>query len=435
MSAYPKKYISVNEALLTLKSAQESDPDNNRWYDGVLLFSLKDDSEQSKVKNGLKKKTNMRVGGQNNCKYSDVKLRYKGNYIPLNLTTSNIDSYGNTMDDEFDICLGGIKAPLGSREFEELKAKNSNAEPRPGDKDVVMFLNEYDTNNIKIDSEGNLSIPKGTKRSKLFDVLKIVSDAIANDMRISALNGKNFVLFIKEKRAENKSITATALLEQYDEVYPEVRNRNLLLLSNDDKNEIQRGMPKDFLNTILHEILILEGKLTPNLCVCSDYYKNGDLALNKYSKIKLVCSSTGEIQCPIIDIKKSDENNRETLATILNSDGVDEPITIGNIHRYIVSNSLVQGNYITELSITKAGFSFTTKCNNMSVDINNTNGKEVVMAPPLWVPKAKKVEAVHVDDDSTDGAFDPIPNQPFGVDLNEEDFDLNDAFNDDNNNH
>jgi len=61
MLSYPKKYISVNEALSVLTTARELDPENERWYDGVLLFSLKDDSEQSKVKSGLKsKKTNMR---------------------------------------------------------------------------------------------------------------------------------------------------------------------------------------------------------------------------------------------------------------------------------------------------------------------------------------------------------------------------------------
>jgi hypothetical protein len=204
MSAYVKKYISVNEALTILKSAQ--DPNNERWYDGVLLFSLKDDSEQSKVKTGMKaKKTNMRLGGQNNCKYLDVKLKYKGNYIPLNLTTSNIDSYGNTMDDEFDICLGGIKPPAGSSEFEEMKAKNPNVEPRPGDKDVVMFLNEYDKNILEADEEGNPLLPEGTKRSKLFEVLSIVSTAIANDMKISVANGKDFIRFIRPARQYNNN--------------------------------------------------------------------------------------------------------------------------------------------------------------------------------------------------------------------------------------
>jgi len=428
MSAYPKKYISVNEALSTLKNAQSSDVGNDRWYDGVLLFSLKDDSDQSKTKVGVKnKKTNMRIGGQNDCKYLDVKLKYKGNYIPLNLTTSNIDSYGNTMEDEFDICLGGIKPPAGSAEFEELRAKNPDAKPRPGDKDVVMFLNEYDNNIVESDEEGNPIIPEGTKRSKLFDVLNIVSSAIANDMKISAANGKDFVRFVKAKRTENKSISAAEILEKYNSEYPMIRSNNLLLLSNEDKNEVQRGISKEDLKLILNEILILEPKLTPNLCVSGDYYSNGDLALNKYTKIKLMCSqATGEILCPIIDIKKSDENNRETRATIENSEGIEEPITISNIHRYIVRKSLVQGNYVTEISITKAGLSFTTKCNNMSVDINNSNKKEVIVAPPLWVSKSSKKN--DDDDESNDGAFDPIPNAPFGIELNFND--LNDAFND-----
>lgn len=442
MSAYPKKYISVNEALSILKSAQDSNPENERWYSEVLLFSLKDDSEQSKVKSGPRtKKTNMRIGGQNGCKYLDVKLKYKATYIPFNLTTSNLDSYGNTMEDEFDICLGGIKPPAGSAEFEELKAKNPNAEPRPGDKDVVMFLNEYDKNILEADEEGNPVLPEGTKRSKLFEVLSIVSAAIANDMRISVTNGKDFIRFIKAKRTENKSISGTELIELYDSEYPTIRANNLLLLSNEDKNEIQRGIHKDDLKVILNEVLILEPKLTPNLCVSGDYYSNGDLALNKYTKIKLMCSgSTGEIICPIIDIKKSDENNRETLASITNEDGEDEPITISNIHRYIVRKSLVQGNYVTEISITKAGFSFTAKCSDMSVDINNSINKEVVAAPSLWVSKTAKKSADSSvstsvkfdinDDDSTDGAFDPIPNAPFGIDS--EEINLNDAFDDSN---
>lgn len=451
MSAYPKKYISVNEALLTLKNAQSADLDNDRWYDGVLLFSLKDDSDQSKSKVGLKsKKTNMRIGGQNDCKYLDVKLRYKGNYIPLNLTTSNIDSYGNTMEDEFDICLGGIKPPAGSAEFEELRAKNPDAKPRPGDKDVVMFLNEYDNNIVEADEEGNPIIPDGTKKSKLFEVLNIVSSAISNDMRISSANGKDFVRFVKAKRAENKSILASELLEQYDIEYPMIRANNLLLLSNEDKNEVQRGIPKEDLKLILNGILILEPKLTPNLCVSGDYYSNGDLALNKYTKIKLMCSqATGEILCPIIDIKKSDENNKETHAVVTNIDNIDEPVTISNIHRYIVRKSLVQGNYVTEISITKAGLSFTTKCSNMSVDINDSNKKEAIIAPPLWVSKvSKKDESAssdkhqndkhqndkhqndeNQDDESTDGAFDIIPNGPFDGD----DFNINDAFNENEN--
>ena len=112
MSAYPKKYISVNEALSILKSAQDSNPENERWYSEVLLFSLKDDSEQSKVKSGPRtKKTNMRIGGQNGCKYLDVKLKYKATYIPFNLTTSNLDSYGNTISLLFcilSICSSGM---------------------------------------------------------------------------------------------------------------------------------------------------------------------------------------------------------------------------------------------------------------------------------------------------------------------------------------
>jgi hypothetical protein len=147
-----------------------------------------------------------------------------------------------------------------------------------------------------------------------------------------------------------------------------------------------------------------------------------------------MCSpATSQILCPIIDIKKSDENNRETLASVTNADGEDEPITFGNIHRYIVKKTLIQGNYVTELSITKAGFSFTTKCNNMSVSINNSNNKEVVMAPPLWIPKSNKKAVTHdFDDESTDGAFDPIPHhtpyEEFGISANGGDFDLNAAF-------
>jgi len=427
---YPKKYISADEAHKILDSVYQLDPENPRWYagingkDGVLLFSLKDDSEQSKVKTAIRgKKTNMRLGGANNSKYFDIKIKVKGNYVPFNITTSGCDSYGSLPTDEndFDVCMGGIKPPAGSPEYEEMKARNPDADPRPGEKDVVMLINEYNCNIAPDKETGEVNIPPEARRSKLFEVLNIVSSAISNDMRIAASNGKEFVRFINKLKTSNKSITAADILDKYDEEYPNIRSNNLLLLSNEDKNEIQKIANKD-LKVLINEILVLEPKLIPNLCISGDYYKNGDPAFNKYIKLKLMCSATGEITCPIIDIKKSDINNKETMATVVNSDGVEEPLTFNNVHRFVTKGAKIQGNFYTEISITKAGLSFTLKATKISIDISEYKKIEIE-EPPLWVPKNTKLR--NIDDDSTDGAFENPPE--FGIEFN-----LEDAFNDEN---
>ena len=130
--------------------------------------------------------------------------------------------------------------------------------------------------------------------------------------------------------------------------------------------------------------------------------------------------------------KKSDEENREIFATVKNSEGEDEPITFQNAHRFITKKSRIQGDYITEASISKAGFSFTLKAHALSVD-TSFNKKEEAEKRSLWVPKSSNTEKNDIgDNDSDDGAFDndgtfdnnvtfdPMPsNTIFNFDLNE----------------
>lgn len=419
--AFQRKYIPVNEALDALTIAKSLDPENPRWYAGkldinglysdpVLVFSLKDDSEKPPVKAGAKfngaKKANMR-GGNNGSKYLDIKIKVGGVYMPLNITTAG---------DEYDTCLGGIKPPEGSIELEELRNINPEIKGRPGEKDVVMLLNEYNRKVILDEESGELIVPEDARHSKLFEILKIVSDAVIYDTKISVSNGRKFVDFLTELKGSNKSIAALTALEKFDESFPNIRKNNLLILSVDSANEIQSLFPKD-IKTITNEILLLEAKLTPNVCVSGDFYANREPATNKYFKVKLMCSATGQITPLVYDKKKSDENASPILATVLNERDVEEPLTFNNIHRFITRGAQIQGNYYTEVSITRQGISFTLKASSMIVDHTEFNKRAEFEEPSLWTPSnamaPKEVintapkEAINANDkESNDGAFD-----------------------------
>jgi hypothetical protein len=243
--------------------------------------------------------------------------------------------------------------------------------------------------------------------------MKIISDAIIYDTKYWVSNGKKLVDLLTAQKEANKSITAEAVLQKYDEMYLSIRKNNYILLSTDSANEIQALFPKDF-KTIMKDILILESKLTPNVCVSGDFYANRERAKNKYLKVKLMCAATGQIVPTIFDKKASDLNGQPTVATVLNDQENEEPLTFANIHKYVTRGSKIQGNYYTEVSVTRQGISFTLKANSMIID--HTEFKQVEFEEPsLWVPTASSVKEAAVlineaaavkDDDSTDGAFD-----------------------------
>lgn len=386
--AFQRKYITVEQALNALKVAKELDSENPRWYAGkldlngiysdpVLIFSLKDDSEKKAVAGAGAKfkgeKQNMR-SGNNGCKYLDIKIKIDGVYMPLNITTAG---------DEYDICLGGIKPPEGSIELEELRSINPDTKARPGEKDVVMLINEYNQR-VSLDEEsGELIIPEGTQHSKLFQILKMVSDAVIYDVKLSVSNGRKFVEFLSELKLSNKTIAASAALEKFDEAFPNIRKNNILALSVDSANEIQALFPKD-IKTITNEILLLESKLTPNVCVSGDFYANREPVIGGYYKVKCMCSATGQITPLIYDKKKSDESGSPTPATVLNERDVEEPLTFNNIHKFITKGSQIQGNFYTEVSITRQGISFTLKASSMIVDHTDFNKKAEFEEPALW---------------------------------------------------
>lgn len=421
---FQRKYTQVNEVLAVLNAAKSANEGNPRWYAGeldvngiysnpIISFSLQDDSnDKVAFKPGMKsKRTNMR-SGSNGCKYTDIYINMPdGTKIPLNITTAG---------DEFDICLGGIKPPDGSEELAKLQEINPEAKGRPGERDVVMLINEYDTTKIEYDEESEeLIIPEGAKHSKLFQVMKIISDAIIYDTKYWVSNGKKLVDLLTAQKESNKSVTVEAVLNKYDEMYSSIRKNNYILLSTDSANEIQALFPKDF-KIIMKDILILESKLTPNVCVSGDFYANRERAKNKYLKVKLMCAATGQIVPTIFDKKTSDMNGQPTVATVLNDQENEEPLTFSNIHKYVTRGSKIQGNYYTEVSVTRQGISFTLKANSMIID--HTEFKQVEFEEPsLWVPTTpvkevavpinadttiKESAAVIRDDDSTDGAFD-----------------------------
>jgi hypothetical protein len=250
--------------------------------------------------------------------------------------------------------------------------------------------------------------------------MKIISDAIIYDTKYWVSNGKKLVDLLTAQKEANKSITAEAVLQKYDEMYLSIRKNNYILLSTDSANEIQALFPKDF-KTIIKDILILESKLTPNVCVSGDFYANRERAKNKYLKVKLMCAATGQIVPTIFDKKTSDLNGQPTVATVINDQENEEPLTFANIHKYVTRGSKIQGNYYTEVSVTRQGISFTLKANSMIID--HTEFKQVEFEEPsLWVPSTPVKEAavlinevavsineaaaVIKDDDSTDGAFD-----------------------------
>ncbi|NCZ53998.1 MAG: hypothetical protein EBY81_08920, partial [Verrucomicrobia bacterium] len=339
---FQRKYSPVSEVLAVLNAAKNADEGNPRWYAGkldgdgmystpILLFSLKDNSNaKSAFKPGMKvKRTNMRPGS-NGCKYTDIYIAMPDAIIPFNITTAG---------DESDTCLGGIKPPEGSEELNRLQEINPEAKGRPGERDVVMLINEYDTTKIEYDEESEeLIIPEGAKNSKLFQVMKIVSDAIIYDTKYWVANGKKLVDLLNSEKEANKAITAEAVLNKYDELYPNIRKNNYIVLSTDSANEIQALFPKDF-KTIMNNILVLESKLTPNVCVSGDFYANRERAKNKYLKVKLMCAATGQIIPTIFDKKTSDINGHPTVATVVNDQENEEPLTFGNIHKYVTRGS------------------------------------------------------------------------------------------------
>jgi len=415
MSSYQKQFISIQLAYDILFQAKADKDLKDRWWAGpidvngmystpILFHSFKDDSTSSAAaktpaNSSYKKytKKNMRLSGDN-TKYTDLKINLNGKLVPFYIDTFN--SEGIT-----DYCLIGIKPPEGSLELEEIRLTKPDYTARAGsEKSVMMMLSEYNKI-LYSEEEREFYIPEDAESSKLFTLMKLVTDAIGYDIKISLSNGSKFTEFLLSEKEEKTDITAVEVLKKYDEQNPYIRKNNLLILSSLQKEEIQSNYSESDAKIILNEILILD-KPKPNLCVGADRDKSGKRTVNRILKVKIPCTEIKAgnlVKIEIIDENKSNAAGKVMNATVLNADGNDEPLTLNNIHKFILPKSKIRGEYCLDITVTSFGYSVTLKAERLNVE-NVSFKKAGVERKPLWVPKEKKEE----EEDEDDGAFDEV---------------------------
>lgn len=264
--------------------------------------------------------------------------------------------------------------PITDAAVAELTAKNKNAkfgniEKRPGKPAVaiqkwsVQVKTASDGLTIPTGADGKPILPGDDKLSAYYQVASLVNEAFMAEARERIDRGSDLVAKAKEMFKANKDVKADAVLAAFAASLPTGRRPGDTILSSEQVTDLRR-MLKDEANGLLRDVIVAGNTRVVSLTqeFISDKAKAnaGKPMPNPITRLNINFNKeTGIAETSIFDKSKPYSEGGKTRYEAAKVDGV--PVNAENVHRFIVSGSIIEGIAKIDLCFSNMGISLPTK--------------------------------------------------------------------------